>query len=199
MTRVRPFSFDEFGEPAPPAETPRGRTSSAEDLAAARAEGVAEGRRLAMESIAAHEIAALDRIGAALDAAKEGLKRDAPHADLLAAARLFLEDFGAGLAAAREVEIADDLLRRLVENSEDRRAASLRLNPRSLARLGARLAAVIEKRGVADFVTLEEDAALDPGEARLEWRGGELRRGRAEIRAALAAIFDPLQETEPRS
>ncbi len=199
MTRPRPFNFDEFRAAAPTApEAPR--AFSADDLAAARADGVAEGRRLAMETIAANEAAQLESISARLENVHETVTDEIRRARdaILAIARVFLDEFAAGLASERETALAEDLLRRLTENSEDRRSARLILAAKSLERLLPRLEDMLNRRGVADFVALGGELSLQPGEARLEWRGGEIRRGRAEIAAAIAVLFDPLavEETE---
>lgn len=195
MTNPRPFNFDEFrASAAKPAEAPRPRAFSAEDLVAARQEGLAEGRRLAMDSIAANEAAQLESIGAQLEAAQLALEKEISRSReaIVSIARIFLEEYGAELASEREIALAEGLLRRLTENSEDRRSARLYLNARSLERLQSRLEDLLNRRSVGDFVSLEGDPRLQPGEARLEWRGGETRRGRAEIIAAIAALFDPL-------
>lgn len=199
MTKPRPFSFDEFRSVAP-AAAPTQLGFTADELAQARAEGVAEGRRLAMETIAADEAAALERIGDEIARANSEFERllAGRRAEIVETARVFLEEFCAGLASVREVEIASDLLRRLTEHSEDRRPARLVVNEQSLERLRSRLESAIGRKGVADFVALHGDRRLKAGEARLEWRGGEARRGRAEIMAAIAAILDPMAKTEPQ-
>ncbi len=203
MTRARPFSFDEFRNAAPKtADSPSPpRAYATEDLAAARAEGVIEGRRIAMETIAADEAAALDRIAGALADAVAAAERRSHEAreGAIAVARLFLDEYCATLASEREIDVAQDLLRRLTENSEDRRAATLVVSAKSYERLENRLQSAIAASRVADFVSVDFDHALAPGEARLEWRGGDIRRGRAEISAAIAALFDPITATEPRS
>jgi flagellar biosynthesis/type III secretory pathway protein FliH len=189
MTRPQPFRFDEF---RPEAHAPVVKTCSIEEVEAARLEGAAEGRRLAMESIAADEAAQLERIGDAL-AAQIKSRNDAlasAREDLLTVARIFLEEFAGDIAERREIEAGEDLLRRLTEHSEDRRAARLIISAKSLPRLRDRLQDIIGRRGLGDFVTLEGDPGLQRGEVRIEWRGGRLERGRAEINAAVAAIFD---------
>lgn len=202
MTKPRPFNFDEFRASTPKADAgPHPRAFSAEDLAAARLEGVAEGRRLSMDSIAADEGAQIKKIGDTLEGCQSALTKEIGLArdGALHIARAFLEEFAAGLASAREIEIAEEILKRLMDNSDDRRAARLVISARSFDRLQPRLNAVIKNRNLDGFVTLERDHALQPGEARLEWRGGQARRGRDEIKAALAALFDPQSqsETEP--
>lgn len=199
MSRASPFKFGDFARAAPSvAEPAPARTFAREDLDEAREGGILEGRRLAMETIAADEAAALSRIASSLEAAADTIEHRLAEAraEALAVTRAFVEEFCIGIAAAREVEIADDLLRRLTENSEDRSKASLLLNSASLERLRTRLDAALASRRVADFVSLEGDEALKPGEARLEWRGGGARRTRAEIAAAVAAVFGPLNEPE---
>ncbi len=201
MGRPLPFNFDDFRRgPAPADDAPRPRSFSADDLAAARAEGVIEGRRLAMESIAADEAAALARIAMQVDEQRRRTEDFAASSreDVAAVARAFLEEFCIGLANARELEIAEDLFRRLIENSDDRRNAVLFLNAHSLDRLRPRIEAALGARNLAAFMTLEGDDSLAVGEARLEWRGGSARRTRAEISAAIAAIFETHMETEPQ-
>lgn len=194
MASPRPFHFAEFGatreKPASPAE----RVITAAELEAARAEGIIEGRRLAMESIAADESAQLARIAEALESAVTDIETANAEArdEAMALAGAFAEEFAVGLAARREIEAAEDLLRRLTENSEDRRAASLFIAAKSLPRLRARLETIIKARALGDFVTLESDAALNAGEIRLDWRGGGVKRGRAEIKAALSAVFETI-------
>lgn len=203
--RTRPFDFAEFGgppatgaAPAPPAPDAAVRRASLDE---ARAEGVIEGRRLAMETIAADEAASLARIAAALEGARafmaEARARD--QAEMLSVAAQFLEEFCAGVAEKREAEAALDLLRRLTAHSDDRRAARLVLARESLDRLAPKIAAAVAERRLGDFVTIESDPSLQRGEMRLEWRGGEARRTRREITEATAAMVRSLRanrETE---
>ncbi|HNS85897.1 MAG TPA: hypothetical protein PKH09_03270 [Parvularculaceae bacterium] len=200
MAEPRPYDFVSFDAPdAAPA--PVARRFSADDLAAARAEGLAEGRRLAMESIAANEAAALARLGDRLDAAVAATAGDIAkaRADLLALTRAFIEEFCASIAQARDIDAAEDMLRRLTQNSEDRRGAHLFIAARRFDRLAPRLNNLLAERRLGDFVMIESDPSLEPGECRLEWRGGELRRGRAEIEAAVAAVFDSHSHPETES
>ncbi len=195
MTKPRPFNFDEFRSGASAAAEPKLlRTFLAEDVDKAHAEGVIEGRRLAMETIAADDRAALQAIAAHISDTQSTLEAEQARLrdDIGSVASLFLEEFCAELSAAREIEIAEDLLRRLTENSEDRRAARLVISAKSFDRLADRLHRQFNESGVGDFVSLAADNRLKPGEARLEWRGGEACRSRAEINAAVAAIIEPV-------
>ena len=197
--RAKPFDFADLGAPAktgpssPPAapEAPE-RDAGVEDE---RAEGVIEGRRLAMETIAADEAAALARIAAALEEAKSFLTdaRARDQAETLGVAALFLEEFCAGLAEKREADAALDLLRRLTAHSDDRRAVRLVVARASRERLAPKIDAAIKERRLGDFVTLESDPSLNRGEVRLEWRGGEARRTRREITDAAAAMVRALR------
>lgn len=194
---AKPFDFRDFGGPAagadiaapPPAEA---HGPSPEE---ARAEGVIEGRRLAMETIAADEAASLARIAAALEDAKSFLieTRARDQNEMLGVAAQVLEEFCAGLAEKREQEAALDLLLRLTAHSDDRRAARLVIARASRDRLAPKIDAAIKERRLGDFVTLEFDPSLDRGEMRLEWRGGEARRTRREITDATAALIRSLR------
>jgi flagellar biosynthesis/type III secretory pathway protein FliH len=194
--RAEPFNLPDFAAPAAPvAAEPRPAAVSDHAIAQARLEGVTEGRRLAMETIAADEAASLARIADALESAKFAVAeaRERDQAQVLAIAAQFLEEFAAGLAEARELDAALDLLRRLTAHSDDRRPARLVLARASRERLARKLDAALKARRIDDFVTLEADPSLSPGEMRLEWRGGEARRTRREITEATAAIVKSLR------
>jgi len=203
MANPRPYDFVSFdaSDAAAPVETVR--RFGADDLAAARAEGLAEGRRLAMESIAADEAAALEKLGDRLEIAINSTLDEIETArnELISVTRAFIEEFCAAIAQERDVDAAEDMLRQLTQNSEDRRAAHLFIAARRFDRIAPHLNDLIDNRRLGDFVSIESDAALEPGECRLEWRGGELRRGRTEIETAVSAIFDSLTHTgtEPQS
>ena len=196
--RATPFDFADFAghaRPGPQPLTQPDPCAGAASLEEARAEGVIEGRRLAMETIAADEAASLARIADALEASKAFLTdaRARDQAELLGVAALFLEEFCAGLAEKREADAALDLLRRLIAHSDDRRAARLIIARESRERLAPRIDAAIKERRLDDFVTLESDPSLKRGEMRLEWRGGEARRTRREITDATAALVRSLR------
>lgn len=197
--RAIPFDFADFG--GPPRTDPDDATAAPaapqrdERLEEARAEGVIEGRRLAMETIAADDAASTARVADALEAAKAFLAdaRTRDQAEMLNVAALFLEEFCAGIAEKREAEAALDLLRRLTAHSDDRRAARLVLARASRERLAPKIEAAIKERRLDDFVTIESDPSLQRGEMRLEWRGGEARRSRREITDATAALVRSLR------
>ncbi len=198
--RTTPFDFHDFRSPdAAASAQPDAAAPAPEPVNAtavqARTEGVLEGRRLAMETIAADEAASLSRIAAALEDSKTFLKeaRAQDQAELLSVAALFLEEFAAGLAEKRETDAALDLLRRLTAHSDDRRPARLVIARKSRERLAPKLDAAIKARRIDDFVSIEADPSLAHGEMRLEWRGGEARRTRREITEATAAIVRSLR------
>lgn len=201
--RVRPFDLPDFEAPAAAAldEEPRRHRVHELSLDEARAEGVLEGRRLAMETIAADEAASLARIAGALEAAKSSLAeaRARDQAEMLSAAAQFLEEFATDLAAERELNAALDLLRRLTAHSDDRRPARLVIARASRDRLSPKIDAVLKARRIDDFVSVESDPSLSPGEMRLEWRGGEARRTRREITEAAAAFIRSLRATTEKS
>lgn len=204
MAQPQPFRFDDFNACASApqaAEEPASRANEAE-LDAARLDGVKEGRRLAMESIAADEMKILAEIGARLasDSEELGRARAATRDSLVATAGLFLDAFCGALAMEREVEAGVDLLRRLLDHSDDRRPARLVVSAKSLERINERLERAIAAAGAADFVTLAGDPALAAGDVRIEWRGGEARRTKPEIEAAVAALMNSFTHAEePRT
>ena len=192
--RAKPFDLPDFEAP-PAAAAPRCAPASDRALEDARAEGVIEGRRLATETIAADEAACLARIADALEGAKSVIAeaREREQAQLLSIAAQFLEEFAGGLVEERELDAALDLLRRLTAQSDDRRPVRLVLARASRERLAGKLEAALKARRIDDFVSLEADPSLSPGEMRLEWRGGEARRTRREITEATAAIVKSLR------
>ncbi len=202
--RSRPFDFNDFRRVAETsvAAAPS-HANSADATADARAAGILDGRRLAMETIAASEAEALERIGDALAASVKASTSEiaAVRNDLMSLTQLFLEEFCEGVATRREAEVAENLLARLMANSDDRREARLIVSEKSLERLRRRLEDAIRKRGLDDAVSVVGDAGLPAGEARLEWRGGAAQRGRAEILASIEALLDSLspQHTEQQS
>ncbi len=195
-TQSKPFDFRDFRRSAAAAAPQAAPDEDArlQALAEARSEGVIEGRRLAMETIAADEAASLARIAASLERSNQflGAARASDRREMLALASVFLEEFCAGLAEAREFEAAVDLLRRLTEHSDDQRPARLVLAEASRERLSAKIGPAIDARRLGGFVTIEGDRSLDPGEMRLEWRGGEAQRTRMEIAKATRAVIDAL-------
>lgn len=190
---AKPFDLTDF-EAQAPASPPHPALDDEARLAAARAEGVLEGRRLAMETIAADEAASLARIAAAIEDMKaqvaEARARD--QAAMLSAASVFFEAFSEGLAEHREVEAALDLLRRLTQQSDDRRLALLVVSSHSRDRLAPKIEAALIAKRLHEFVSLESDSSLAPGEMRLQWRGGDVRRTHQEIREAAAALVRSL-------
>lgn len=190
----RRFVFEDFA-PTEPAPTP---AAPPPDLEALRAEAAAEARSLAFQSIAAAEAAALQRIAATLETAHRDVA--AQQADLNARAdaiaKTFLEEFCGDLLARSAIPIAADFLRRLVDGSDDRRGARLALAPLAHDRLRPRLETLIAERGLTGFVTIERDAALGADDVALRWRGGDLRRGRTEIAAAVAGAFEAISAVE---
>lgn len=193
---AKPFDLPDFeAPPAPVGAEQRCAAVADRAIKEARAEGVIEGRRLAMETIAADEAACLARIADALAGAQSVIAeaRERDQAQLLSVAAQFFEVFAAGLANERELDAALELLRRLTAHSDDRRPARLVLSRASRERLAPKLDAALKARRIDDFVTIEADPSLSPGEMRLEWRGGEARRTRREITEATAAIVRSLR------
>jgi flagellar biosynthesis/type III secretory pathway protein FliH len=188
------FIFDDFHAP-PPAQATLGEDNGASALETARAEGFAAGLKSAQTLQHVERDAALARIAASIAEAAE--RRDAnlaaDRADILAAARAFLETFCTHIAASRDVEAACDLLSKIHDFP---RGARLKLfvGPSTSAddrsAIAARAAAISDAPPVAVLV----DETLLPGEARLEWTDGAFRRTRAEIESAVNRLVDSLAQ-----
>lgn len=158
--------------------------AEAEGHARGFAEGLAEGQRRQSAAQQASMEASLGAIAAALDSAAEhGARASAEAAEALATTLLAAMDAALPAEAARAGEamvarIAATLLPALADRPE----ARLLVAPELVAGIAARLPGGPEVAG---------DAALPPGDARIEWRDGaqiiSLERRRAAMRAALAA------------
>ncbi len=189
--QTKPFSFPDLNAapPAAPTAAPTA-TSILADIEAARAQGVLEGRKLAMETIAAEEAAAIARIA---DACAMLLQQSqalaAIKAEISAQCAVFLKSFAANLAAKREVDLAMNLLERLHLSPNNRKPATLHLSAKNFSRLSASLGKRLSETGLTDIVTLAPDKTLRAGECRLAWHDGQARCTLAEITAAVAKIF----------
>jgi len=175
--------------PPPPAPPPQGLDPMEEILAETRRlaweEGRAEGLR---EAAAAHGALAAEAALAAAAALREGRAAAAEAAAGIAAdlARLALAMLDAalpGLAAENGAALAAGFARRLAPLLETAPEARILVAPGFGEATRALLA--------AEGVTVEEDAALAPGDARAEWRGGgaafDLAARRRDIGGVLAA------------
>lgn len=173
-------------DPAPAAQAAAAAALEAQ-LAAAREAGFAEGeataRVIAADSLAAREAAALERIAAALEAARAGIGEAAGEAAetlarlLLAALDAALPDAAARLAPEAALRLAV-ALRPLLEDGV---AVTLRVPPgcaEAVTRLGEPTVVVVE------------DAALLPGDARAAWRGGGAAGSLMARRQAIAALLE---------
>ena len=189
MRAPQPFNFDEFSAKAEKTEETSAEYRVA--IETARAEGVAEGRRLAMATIAADETALLADIAQAFEARRTLFEKEilATGADLVELTRTFIEEFCGALATSREIEIASDFLKSLVDHSDDRRTVTLHLAPTSAERLGPKLSDLINSRGLGAFVLLAQDEKLKAGEVRIDWRGGGAKRTRAEIASSVETLI----------
>ncbi|MBR0683177.1 hypothetical protein GXW74_21995 [Roseomonas eburnea] len=174
--------------PSPPPEPP-GPDPMEEILAEARRlarqEGRAEGLR---EAAAAREALAAQAALLAAGALREGRAAAAEAAakvatDLARLALSMLEAALPGIAAENGAALTAGFVRRL--------APLLETTPEARILVAPGLAEPTRALLAADGVTVEEDAALAPGDARAEWRGGgaafDLAARRRDIRGVLDA------------
>ncbi|MFQ5564105.1 MAG: hypothetical protein ACE5FO_11105, partial [Parvularculaceae bacterium] len=165
------FALDDDAAPAE-------RRYAAAELESARGEGYEAGARDAAVREEAAQTALLETIAAALGDRRNDYEAAlaAHRQSLNAAAAAILKRFCEKLAHAREIEIAEDLVDRIAGGEPDGAPATLRLNPESLSRLRATLTKTLKARGLETFIALAADSALQPGEARIDWRGGAASR-----------------------
>ncbi|TCZ63283.1 hypothetical protein [Roseicella aquatilis] len=187
---VLAFALRDFdAPPPPPAPDPEAVAAEAMQarLAAAREAGFAEGEATTREAmaagLAAREAAALERIAAAMaEGAAQARAAAGEAAEVLARTLLAALDAALPEAAAR---LAPDVAARLAAELrpllEDGFAVTLRVAPGATAAAAARIG---DPR-----LTIAEDAALPPGDARAAWRGGGALVSLAARRQAVAALL----------
>jgi flagellar biosynthesis/type III secretory pathway protein FliH len=168
-------------EPAPPPDVGADIARRLEDAYAA---GVADGAKSSAREAESDRIRALQSIAAVLAERCSAFERalGAERARLNAAVRTLLTRllFADHQAGAREAAIG--LIDRLLKASADRSPARLTISATASASLIAELREAIAARGAAEFISIETDAALGPGDCRLAWRGGAAQRAFAAIR-----------------
>lgn len=173
----------------------------ASEMELAHAKGVDEGEQKALDSLAAAEAESLRSIASILAAKEFNFEEaiDREKISIRESAGAFLEQFCSGVMQEREIELAETLLCQLISASKDRSRATLFLNPDSVKKLEDRLKALLDNHGVGDFFSFEGDSELSPGDCRVEWRGGAIRRTKTEIQKAMVEIFgvEITQESVP--
>ena len=193
QAKVQPFDFSDFdaAPAAPAAEPPVARPVDGQAFERGRKAAYAEGVEAARRETAARASEALSSLAASFGAqiAEFDAIIAAERRALKTAAADFLKAFTAAIVKDREVEIAIDLVRRLMAASTDQAPAILFLNPQSLKLVGDRLKKALAAQGAASFIALAADAALAPGDCRLEWRGGAVNRSLSDALAEIDAIF----------
>ena len=186
---VAPFSLDDFARSGEP--TACEPSYSRADLDRARNEGLDEGLSMARTETSARIEARLGEIAALLERERGAFETalDEERERLAARAGAFLERFAKGLAAAHEIDIARDMLSRLLSEPRERTPAALAANPATLEALCDVLNRTIEMANAADFVSLEADPALRRGDFALRWNGGGIARSLDDAIAAIDDLF----------
>lgn len=204
MSRVAPFLFDhEFAhvdDPRPLAERRVASRYTAEDVAAARAEGVREGMDAGLRQAAAD---AEQRTAAALGAIAEGIDnlnaglvshREQTARDTLRAALAMVRAlFPALHARSAPMEIAALAQEAIVERGPATKL-TIHVAPAVRAALEDQLTTQLRSAGADVPLTLIEDAALDDGDCRIDWPGGGTVRDVEDvwrrIELTLAEVLD---------
>ena len=181
---------------APPPAPPPGPDPTEMLIAEAHAAGREEGHAAALRAAAEDNAALAARAAAmAAEALRQGQDAAAAAAEEVASglARVALAMLDAalpGLAAGHAGPLAAEFARRLAPVLQTEAQARIFVAPG----LAAETAALLGAEGL----TIEEDAALAPGDARAEWRAGgaalDLAARRREIRRVLQSAGLGLEE-----
>lgn len=139
-------------------------------------EGIAEGRRLAAESITARDAETLEEIAKQLRQSQADFAT--LNSSLVACAGIAVaqiaNDFCGHLAAQSELETTAHLVRSFFQSSQKGMSSVIQLNPTSLERLQKRLLILAKEQGAEDLLSFEASPALNPGEVRVSWASGEI-------------------------
>lgn len=175
------------------------RATQAKALAAARAEGYAEGLAAATAGQQSALLSAIDALQAAMEDAsawraerEESLSGDA--AQLALAAADFLAGTAIGLAPASAIKEALTNVMQQVPRSEEVR---LTVHPELVAPMEAHLGLLQSQDRRKLAVHILADAGLAKGDARFDWHGGGMELDAGLRRAAIAAELQALLHHSP--
>jgi flagellar assembly protein FliH len=211
VAAIRKFTFDnDFDRPAKPAAKPEvvveppppppPPTFSEQELAdavatarkAALAEGVAQGRAESAADVERRTAAALAAIGnhlASIDkqvrAVADGLAQNTVELSLAMVRQLFPALLRRGAAAEIEALFAQCL-----ETLRAEPWFTIRVPADQADEIGEKVQAVGASRGYEGRLTVLGDAALKPGDCRIEWAQGGMIRDREQIWKAIEAAIE---------
>ncbi|HXQ51565.1 MAG TPA: flagellar assembly protein FliH [Stellaceae bacterium] len=206
MRSPRKYLFDvSFDEPDPP--VPAGTRRAPDpvftraDLDAARAESFAQGHVAALaeaarsgEARATDALTALERDAAALIEARDAIARDAER-DAVALLRTVLGKAVPALCRKEPLAEIEALVVRCLGETLDEPRLVLRVNDALFDALQPRLAAIAQANGYAGKIVLLADAALAPGDGRVEWADGGAERDTCRLMAEIDAILTRILDT----
>jgi flagellar assembly protein FliH len=167
-----------------------------DDLARARAEGLAEGReqasRDAAQSVELRLTEAFETVGERLGevisgtrAAHAAAAREATAVAVAIARRMVPELYRRNAAAEIELTVASVLSRVLETKELTVRAAEALAEP-----LRERITALAEARGIGERIRIAADPALPEGDCRIEWPGGGAERDSAALWTEIEAVIE---------
>jgi flagellar assembly protein FliH len=184
---VRPYRFEYGFHASPPPPAPTEPSFTAADLARERAAGVAEGRAAALAE-------AQEASEARLAAALEVMVREtvALFAELDRQRAIALDE-AIAVATAIASKLLPALYRRegaseieavvaaLLPRLFDERSVCVRVHPADEAEVTRCLAPLGERHGFGGRLGVRADAALSPGDCRVEWAAGGAERDRDRL------------------
>lgn len=189
---------------AAPEPEPEAPSFSEDDLAAARAEGVEEGRaqaleeaRLSREASNGETLARLEAALGDIDARARAARADSEAQLLRFAETAFKRLMPAYAEAHGEAEILA-VLREVAALILGEAALTVRLRPDRLSALEPALHELTQKAGYDGRLTLIGDAALGASDVVVDWGDGQAARRLAEAETALARALDETMATLTR-
>lgn len=187
--QATPFSFDAFDAENPDAAEPRAipADEAAKAVEEARREALNDARLREMQ----HQTALLKTIiselktnASAIDAAVE-----ARSAELNDGAAAIVKRFCEGTALDREADLAIGLLGEFIEQAPEKTKATILL-PHA-AESVKRVRDYVEAAKLSHLIAVEQSEALAPGDVKIEWRGGAMRRSLESAVAQIDSLLKP--------
>jgi flagellar assembly protein FliH len=186
---------EDSAEGAEPEEPPA-PTFSEEDLAKARRESYERGKKEGAADVLAgieQKIAtSLDKIAAGMDglmaaqaASSESTQRDAAALSVAVVRKLFPK-LNAEHGSAEVVEMLKDVLANLIREPR----VTILVNPEAGEGVQTRIKEFLERRGFRGELAVRGDAAMSPGDCRIEWMGGEAMRDSGALLAEIEAAAE---------
>ncbi|MEM8770913.1 MAG: hypothetical protein AAGD92_04595 [Pseudomonadota bacterium] len=194
----KPYSFETFDapseDPAPETTAPADIVYSQEDLDAAcaevRKETLADIQTQHLASQTMHLKAIVDALEIQTHSVDQAIRsyRD----EITEAAKAFCEAYGVSSAAQESVDAALDILKTYLDRTDDAAPATLYLSEKADQSALDAIKTELKARNAHKQISVAVDTELKPGDIRLAWRDGALRRSHNDMRDQIEQHFNAL-------